>query len=337
MNLALSGKHQATEKEWDTIWEQCEYSTYFHSREWAEIWQKYTRENMTADAVIVEFSDGATALLPFSTQTMLKGLVNKYILSPAGTFGGWLSTDKLSNTHGRLLNDFISNKCKYLTWRLNPYNSLETKLNIKDLRKDETHVLELEPGFETIHKSWTKGHTSAARKARQSGVEVREAKSLEDWVAYYEIYQDSLKRWGEAASSCYEWQLFQNMCELSSTNIKLWIASFEGKMIAGALCFYAKKHVVYWHGSALSEYFNLRPVNLLMYEIIRESCENGYQWFDFNPSGGNEGVIAFKKSFGAKALNSPVVCYTPVILNNSLMAIEKTKIAIQKIKKSLSL
>ena len=57
----------------------------------------------------------------------------------------------------------------------------------------------------------------------------------------------------------------------------------------------------------MSDYFHLRPVNLLMCEIIKHSCDRGYSWFDFNPSGGHEGVTAFKKSFGAEALPCPVV------------------------------
>lgn len=76
---------------------------------------------------------------------------------------------------------------------------------------------------------------------------------------------------------------------------------------AGALGFYAKSHVVYWRGAAYSDYFELRPVNLLMYEAIKHACENGYSWFDFNPSGGHEGVKAFKKSFGPTALRADIV------------------------------
>jgi len=48
-------------------------------------------------------------------------------------------------------------------------------------------------------------------------------------------------------------------------------------------------------------------VNLLMYEVIKNACKQRYTWFDFNPSGGHEGVKAFKKSFGAKGMRSPVV------------------------------
>jgi lipid II:glycine glycyltransferase (peptidoglycan interpeptide bridge formation enzyme) len=77
--------------------------------------------------------------------------------------------------------------------------------------------------------------------------------------------------------------------------------------IAGALCFYAQKHAVYWHGAALQSHFSLRPVNLLMSEIIRHACEEGHQWFDLNPSGGHPGVKKFKESLGAQALKAPVI------------------------------
>lgn len=307
MSLRITVERLATLEEWDQIWGNCDYATYFHSREWAEIWQKYTHGEMRPDAKLITFSDDKSALIPFSSRRILRGLVKQYISSPTGTFGGWLSLNELSESHGRLLHEYIMDHYKSLTWRLNPYNSLETSLNIKDAKNDETHALNLECGFETIYKGWTKGHASAARKARKAGVDVREAITLQDWDYYYKIYEDSLKRWGESASSRYDWQLFQNMYDLSSTNIKLWLATFDDKVIAGALCFYAKKHVAYWHGSAFSKYFNLRPVNLLMHEVIKNSCEHGYQWFDFNPSGGHEGVKAFKKSFGTDELTCPVI------------------------------
>ncbi len=306
MSLRIIRGRLVTSAEWDEIWENCDYATYFHSREWAEIWQEYTQGKMKSDAILIVFSDGKSVLLPFSSQRVLRGLFKQYISSPAGTFGGWLSLNKLSEDHGRLLHEYIETQYKNLIWRLNPYNPLETALINTDVEKDETHALNLECGFEVIYKGWTKGHASAARKARKVGVKIIEAVTLQSWEDYYKIYEDSLKRWGDSASSCYDWQLFKIMLNLSSPNIKLWLAVFDEQIIAGALCFYAKKHVVYWHGSAFSKYFNLRPVNLLMYEVIKNSCEHGYQWFDFNPSGDHEGVKAFKKSFGAEELACPV-------------------------------
>lgn len=307
MNLCIKYARSVTAEDWDHIWRNCDYATYFHSREWAEIWQIYTHSAMKPDGKILKFSDGKAVLLPFSSQRILRGLAKQYISSPAGTFGGWLSLDELSESHRRLLYKYIIVHYKNLMWRLNPYDYLVNSLNIDNSEDDTTQVLNLENGVDVLYKKWTKGHASAARAARAAGVQIQTATTLTEYKAYYEVYEDSLKRWGESASSKYDWRLFQNIFNRSSPDITLWLSLYDDRVIAGALCFYAKRHVVYWHGAALSAYFNLRPVNLLMYEIIKNSCERDYRWFDFNPSGGHEGVKAFKRSFGAEELKCPIV------------------------------
>ena len=87
----------------------------------------------------------------------------------------------------------------------------------------------------------------------------------------------------------------------------LWLARAQGKVVAGALCLHARRHVAYWHGAALEEFFPLRPVHLLMRESMRDAARRGRNWYDFNPSGGLPGVARFKRGFGARPLRVPVV------------------------------
>ncbi len=293
--------------EWEEAWNVCGYSTYFHSPEWAAIWQKYSKERVTPKPLMINFSDGKRAVLPMSAGQVCKGFVTEYILSPGGTFGGWISVDQLTEDHALQLSVLIAKRCKQLSWRLNPYDPLvaeSVKLNVK---QDETHVLDLADGFGSIFKLWSKGHKSAAKKAHREGVIVREAISLEEWQAYFTVYEDSLRRWGDKASSKYSWRLFEDLYRRKSSNIKLWLSFYNEQVISGMLCFYAKNHVVYWHGAALEEYFGLRPVHWGVHEVVRSACESDYRWFDFNPSGTNEGVKKFKKGFGATSRAAPVV------------------------------
>ena len=306
-NLTILNVKPANSEEWDFIWKNCDYATYFHSREWAVVWCQYTRGRIRPDAKIVLFSDGKKALLPFSVQRVMRGLARQYVSSPAGTYGGWISLDGISEQHTVLLCKYVMSQYQDLVWRLNPYDAAMSKEQLNVFMEDKTHVLNLEQGFDVISKNWTKGHDRAVRKALKAGVEVQEAVSVEDWKAYYFMYEDSQKRWGKTVSSHYEWSLFQKMYDLNSINIKLWLAIYQNRLVAGALCFYAKKNAVYWHGAALSDYFNLRPVNMLFYEIIKAATEQGYQRFDFNPSGGHEGTERFKSSLGALVLECPVV------------------------------
>jgi hypothetical protein len=315
MDIKISSIEKAIDSEWDSIWQGCDYSTYFHSREWAEIWNKYTDGKIQPKPLLIRFSDGAKALLPLSSQRILKGLARQYLSSPAGTFGGWVSKDELTIDHGQLLIDYMCNKIGSIVWRLNPYDKIVSQCKYPKLINDETHVLNLEDGFDYIYNAWTKGLKYKIRKARKAKIIIQKANNKEHWEKYYEIYEDSLQRWGGKATSRYKWKLFDIICNTRSKNIELWIAKYDDKIITGGLCLYSKNHVVGWHGAALSAYFNIRPVNLLIYEIIKDACDNGYRRFDFNPSGGLEGVKAFKRSFGAEELPSGVIIAKSKTLN----------------------
>lgn len=312
MNISIMNIRPATADEWDAIWQQCDYATYFQSREWADIWKIYTKGKMRPEPKLVLFSDGKKALLPLSSQKVIRKLTKQYFSSPAGTFGGWISSDKLNKEHSNLLIGCLFNRFNNLVWRINPYNEKEfvpeaVKIGIKN---EETYALDLKVGFKTIYQQWIKEKKSLVRKVKKAlreGVSIETASTLNDWQDYYQVYEESLKRWGEKASFKYEWKLFNDIYQLNSPHVNLWLAIYQEKIIAGSLCFYSKQHVVYWHGAALSQYFHVRPVNLLMCEIIKHACEGEYSWFDFNPSGGHEGVTTFKKSFGAKSLPCPIV------------------------------
>lgn len=294
-------------REWDKAWNDCPYSTFFHGREWAEIWAEYRCGKATPDPLGITFTDGTRILLPFSKEKKFFGLFQRYISSPAGTFGGWLADVPLSAEQQSVLMRFIAKQYSNILWRLNPYEVVLPQYIFSRLQYDQTHVLDLSVGFDEIYRGWTKGHASAARKARKAGVLVRVAKNRDDWAEYFRVYQDSISRWGANTTSTYAWPLFEIMHMRSSPNIKLWLAEYEGVVIAGALCFYSPAHVAYWHGAALSSYFDVRPVNLLMYEAIRDAAEQGFSWFDFNPSGGLAGVRDFKKSFGTVELASEIL------------------------------
>jgi CelD/BcsL family acetyltransferase involved in cellulose biosynthesis len=306
MDITITDVRRATSDEWDEVWRACDYATYFHSREWAEIWSAYTNRRLSSHPILILFTDGKRALLPLSVQEQFRGVVNKYLSSPAKTYGGWLSSHPLDVGHGCLLVDYLR-KTKNICWRLNPYDRLAMQMCPTEAYQDETHAIDLLTGFDVIFKSWTKGHRSAVHKAQKAGVLVKPALSIEDWKEYYKIYEESLERWGNGATSRYGWEFFEGMIRQNSPYIRLWLALHKKATAAGALCLYAKSHVVYWHGAARKEYFPLRPVHLLVHEAVKDAWGQGYSWFDFNPSGGHGGVKSFKKSFGAQRLSCPVV------------------------------
>ena len=305
--LKIKTIEPASPGQWDETLDSCPYATFFHSRQWSEIWHRYSKGKMQPSPLVIRFNDGRSAILPLTLVRAMNGILKINLSSPGGTYGGWISGEGLATGHGNLLSDLLLEKGRII-WRINPFDPLaEQNTHSGNVEIDTTHALDLTDGMEQLYKRWSKGHRSAVTKSRREGVTVSLAEDLDDWMDYYSVYQDSIRRWGKKATSVYRPGLFQDLFHLDSDAIKLWLAHHEGKCVAGALCFYTNRHVAYWHGATLGEAFKLRPANFLLYEAIKDAAAKGYHWFDFNPSGGHEGVRAFKKSFATQELPCPII------------------------------
>lgn len=296
----------ALEEEWDAAWQGCPHATFFHAREWAEIWQRASGGRLLPAPRLVRFADGARAVLAACAEQAGRFGPPRLVSAPAGTYGGWLAAGPLSEGQRDWLCEWLLARSE-LRWRGNPFEpGLAGRLGTR-ARADETHVLRLESDGDAVLRRWSKGHRAAAKQGEREGVEVRLAKDEDDWRAYYEVYQDTLRRWGDGASSRYDWDLFRELARSDSGRVALWLAERDGEALAGAVCLHAPRHVAYWHGAARADAFRLRPVHRLLAAVVRDACARGREWFDFNPSGGHAGVRAFKSHFGCEVLSSPVV------------------------------
>lgn len=304
--VSINDARVASLEAWDEIWRTCNYATYFHSRKWAEAWVKYSQGTLSLKPLLITFSDGYQALLPMLLQRHYQGLIREHLSCIEGGFGGWISQDALTLDHASQLMQFLKSLGS-LTWRLNPYDDLVWQLEPEWTYADETHVIRLDQDFTKLFPKQS-STVRKARKAAKAGVVIETTSNIGDWQEYYQVYRASLKRWGEKTISEYRWDIFQDLLERDPHNIRLWVARYDGKIVSGAICLYAKRSIIYWHGSSLEEYFQVRPVNLLMHTIMKAGYEQGYSWFDFGTSGDLDSVAAFKRSFGASPLPCHVVC-----------------------------
>jgi len=58
--------------------------------------------------------------------------------------------------------------------------------------------------------------------------------------------------------------------------------------------------MIYCWGESLKEFSKLNPNYLLLWEIIKYGCKNGYKYLDFGRSQPNTGIFFFKEGWGAK-------------------------------------
>ncbi len=153
-------------------------------------------------------------------------------------------------------------------------------------------------------RDWEEGQQRRLRVARREGVEVRLANSSAEWERYFELYQLTLKRWGDKTRVRYAKNLFDDIQLLITKKIevKLWIAEHQNQIGAGYITFYHNRHVIPWHGAADNAFFSKGATQSLFFTIINDALQKGYAYFDLTGSGGLAGVEVFKSRFGTKTV-----------------------------------
>ena len=297
---ALRAWRHATAEEWDAQWRACPYATYYQSRAWSEDWAAYTHGWMKPEPMLLTFDDDRRALLPLIGTG--RRPVRRYLMAPAGTYGGWLSADPLEPIHAEALVKWLLHERRPLWWRVNPFDPLVAVAARRATVPDVTHVVALDGYDEGRHKS----HSSAVRRARRLGLRVRPARGADDWQAYYEIYAAALQRWGDDATSRYGPQLFELLRRRQG--VELWVVEHpDGAIISGAIGLYTSSHVAVWHMATLAAHYQSRPTSLLEADLIVDARQRGLVWYDMCPSGGHHGVAEFKEHLGGRPLACPVV------------------------------
>jgi len=318
VTLSIEHESQASVEEWQRVWSACDHATFFQSPEWAQVWQAYSHGRVRPAAKLFRFSDGREVLLPLCYEHKLGGLLNRYVASPEATYGGWLATQPLTMSHAVLLTKWLlASEGTNLVWRLNPYDPLAlaaAQVCHVSGQRDFTHSIRLNAEPEVLLKGFKKGCREDIRKAQKRGnIEVNPATTVEEWRAYYRVYQDSLQRWGHGPNDGYRWELFDLLRRRDSPYIRLWVARYDGQIVSGELSFYSRQQSVSWHAATLKDYLRSGVGKFQSFEIMKDCCKRGFSWLDFNPSAGLGGVKELKESFRAQALPAPLIYVdTPV-------------------------
>lgn len=304
---------KATDDEWDRIVNSVDSAIYFQTREWFEIWADCG--GFEIDTKLILFDSGKKVLLPLVHLSLLKGLIKASFFSPKG-MGGAVASHKLNNGEQKEFFGLLK-KLTPCYFVISPYDELMSSF-AKSSGQEFTQVLDLSKGFARCHDSWSVRHIGCIKQVLREGVVVEPATTEKDWRRYFEIYLETLGRWGGAATNRYPWALFETMFSKRSKSINLWLAKYQGAVIGGALCFYHNKHVAYWHGATAQKIFGkLNVSHLLQYQIIKDACDRGFLIYDFMPSGGLDGVVEFKRRFGSEKL--PVHIYASPLMKMSGM------------------
>ena len=93
---------------------------------------------------------------------------------------------------------------------------------------------------------------------------------------------------------------FRNLAAHFGNAVSIRVAYIDGRPIAGILALQHKKTVTFKYGCSNATFHNLGAVPFLMWDLIRDSTERGYDLLDLGRSSPNNiGLIRFKERLGA--------------------------------------
>jgi hypothetical protein len=141
------------------------------------------------------------------------------------------------------------------------------------------------------------------RKAEKSDIICKKARTKTDLAEFYRIYRINRKRLGlPSMPFCF----FNNLWNTfyPSDNLELLLAVKGERVVAGLMLFKFRDRISAEFSVHDNTYLKYSPSHCLLWEAIKEGCENGFKIFDFGrTSVFNKGLLNFKKRWNTKNIN----------------------------------
>lgn len=174
-------------------------------------------------------------------------------------------------------------------------------------------VLDIDRSEEEILAGFKQKWRYNIRLAERKGVTVQQSGPVA-LAGFYRLLVETAKRDGFfVRGRTYFQTLFDTLQPRDM--LSLWMTWFEGKPIAGAMCFHFGRRVTYVYGASSNDHRNVMPNHLMQWEMIREARKRGAAVYDFRgvsplrdgkPAEGHiAGLNRFKEGFGARYVEYP--------------------------------
>ncbi len=142
------------------------------------------------------------------------------------------------------------------------------------------------------------------RLAERKGVRVRLAQSGQDFEAFWQLTKQTTARDDFSAHARTYYQAM--LSALSSEFVRLYIAEYQGQIIAANIIVWFGQTATYLHGASADKYRNVMAPYALQWQQLQDAKEQGLRYYDFwgiaPPGSAKEkawaGITRFKQYFG---------------------------------------
>ncbi|MGH2575517.1 MAG: GNAT family N-acetyltransferase [Ignavibacteria bacterium] len=299
--------------QWEEFVESSNNGTIFHTRKFLSY---HPLDRFKDSSLIFKDKNKIVAVL---TAALTHSDNSLNLVSHQGaSYGGFVYKESLSVKHAfeltETLIDFSSkNNINKIVITHSPfiyqnlYNNYIDFALIKNgfqyLKREVSSIVSLNVKENEVFKLFKPEARTAVRKSEKLKVAINKS---DDFQEYYKILKNNLALRHNVKPAHSQEELLK-LKKLFPARIHLVGAYLKNKLIAGVVNFYCNpKVVLVFYISHHPEYQRYRALNLLFYEIIKESISKGFSYLDFGlftvnmvP---NWGLGRFKENFGAKGI-----------------------------------
>jgi len=154
------------------------------------------------------------------------------------------------------------------------FESFGLKRSVREVQPVHTIMLDLSKSEQDLLAAMHQKTRYNIRLAEKKGVEVVKSDDIE---SFFELLKQTTQRQGFGA---YPIKYFQDILKLKD-NVILYLAKYEGKIIAGILRTYYKNTAIYLFGASSDEYRNVMAPHLLQWTAIMDAKAAGHKFYDF--------------------------------------------------------
>lgn len=184
-----------------------------------------------------------------------------------------------------------------------------------DVQPSKTIVLDLDKGEDELLKEMHQKTRYNIRLAEKKKVKILEM-GIENFDCFWRLANETKDRDNfRLHSKNYYCQMIECACQPGGNYnqgnanlvIKLFMAEYDGKIIASNLVSFFGDTVTYMHGASSNGSRNVMAPYLLQWHCIKLAKSLGYRYYDFYGTDENKwpGVTRFKRGFGGEEIDYP--------------------------------
>ncbi len=260
------------EKAWQNFVLKMPQANFFHSVGWKKVIGDTFR--LPSFYLYAEDNGKICGILPlFLVKSMIFG--SSLISVPFGVYGGICAENEQAE---RLLFTEAQKIAKAYKVGHVEFRNLEPgmeNLPTKDLYM--VFILDLPDDAEIVWKSMRKRNRNILRKGIKSGLKLyRTAEpgdiDPDEFNQFYELFAITQQALGTPVLPK---SFFQNQLKEFGSQISIFSATYEGKIITSMWTFFFKDTVLPYYIGYNKDYLRYAPNNWILWEIIKYSCERG--------------------------------------------------------------